>query len=289
MKLLETLKRDTLKEVARPFLPADDKVPNSKPVLIRRSIEKMEPNYKERLSEFSEDTLKLMLKDLDEDIPDSKDEQVDKLDAVACEFGLENFFSSFPAEKLKEISRSCGLKIKSESKNVILEHLIKLESFRPDKKKKKEKPEVEVVSKKKPKIKKGITAIDLQSHFLKSELVAYLREHDLETNGKKSFLIKCILCHLEDKPQPKKPGVYGKRKRKTKKQKEEEKKKRMAAIAKRKSVNGEKSEKAEKSEKTDKSEKSDKTDKSEKTEEERPAKKRNVEKEDKEKKTKERK
>jgi len=129
--------------------------------------------------------------------------------AEAEAIGQEYFFSTFSTEKLAKFALSCGLDVDSLSQNVLVECLMSLQSYKAPKKKPAPKP-----SKKKPeKIAKGISKIDLNSHYNKEELVEYCKENKLPVTGNKRDLIAKILAHVEGREIPLPKGSKKRRKK----------------------------------------------------------------------------
>jgi len=216
-KLLQSLTRDQLTVLGKIMEWEDNKIPYNKQVLVKRiheEIEKVGP--KEYLGKFKSDELEPLLHTLDLALP-SKSKYVDALVEEANEIGLENWFSSFPVRKLQEFADASGLTVNSTSVEVLIDSILKHENHEPPKKKK---ARAEKPSKKKPAIKKGITKVDLNTHFYREELMEYCKEHGLRTQGnKKDFIIR-ILAHVEGRVQPPVKGAALKR-RKGKKRKAE--------------------------------------------------------------------
>jgi hypothetical protein len=129
--------------------------------------------------------------------------------AEAEAIGQEYFFSTFSTEKLAKFALSCGLDVDSLSQNVLVDCLMSLQSYKAPKRKPAPKP-----SKKKPeKIAKGISKIDLNSHYNKEELVEYCKENKLPVTGNKRDLIAKILAHVEGREIPLPKGTKKRRKK----------------------------------------------------------------------------
>jgi len=207
-KLLQSLTRDQLIDMGRQMEWEDDKIPYNKQVLVKRLHEELEKvGPKDFLGKFKSDDLEPWLKTLDIPLP-SKSKYVDAIIDEANEIGLENWFSSFPVKKLQEFADASGLTVNSGSIEVLIDCILKHENHEPPKKKK---AKAEKPSKKKPAIKRGITKVDLNTHFYREELFEYCKEHGLKTQGnKKDFIIR-ILAHVEGRVQPAVKGSKGKR------------------------------------------------------------------------------
>eukprot|EP01123_Difflugia_compressa_P010346 TRINITY_DN3770_c0_g1_i1.p1 TRINITY_DN3770_c0_g1~~TRINITY_DN3770_c0_g1_i1.p1 ORF type:complete len:301 (+),score=49.96 TRINITY_DN3770_c0_g1_i1:164-1066(+) len=215
-KTLDCLTRNKIKDILAPRVQwTDDRVPTSKSVLVKRIHEEIiKKDAREFFSEIKKSDLRILLDELDEEIPSSRDEYVDALLDTIERFGLQNLFSSFNEKKLKLMIEECGLVVSSTSKDIMIDCLLNQEDWKPSKKKVKP----EKVSKKKPKIKNGITKADLQSHYYRDELYDYCREHDLNTTGNKKDFINRILAYVEGREQPKvnKKGAMLKKRKKRK-------------------------------------------------------------------------
>jgi len=156
---------------------------------------------------------KEIIKNLDIEMPDETREYTKAILREAEEIGQEHFFSSFSIENLAKFATSCGLDVDSLSQNVLVDCLMNLQSYKAPKKKPTPKP-----SKKKPeKIAKGITKIDLNSHFSKDELLDFIKANELPTTGNKRDLIARILAHVEGREIP---TTRGKKRRKKKSENE---------------------------------------------------------------------
>jgi len=79
---------------------------------------------------------------------------------------------------------------------------------------KKPKKKVEKASKHKPEIKKGITKVDLNSHYYSKELHDYCKDHKLSIQGSKKDFVARILAHVEGRDQPPIKGKKGKKRKK---------------------------------------------------------------------------
>jgi len=204
-----------LRDMATKIEWENDKIPMSKPILVKRIHEEMEKiGAKKFLDEIKNDVMEEIFKVLEIDKPSSKSKYVDALLEEADIMGVENILSSFSIPKLKEIAEECGLTVESGSKSVLIECIVAQENHKAPKKKAL-KPEK--ASKKKPDIKKGITKTDLNTHYYRQELQDYCKDNDLNTTGSKRDFISRILAHVEGREQPlvrKKPGSKRVKKRK---------------------------------------------------------------------------
>jgi len=213
-KILEALLRDQLKVLAEKLEWEDDKVPNNKPVLVKRIHEEMEKvGPKEFLEKFKPDQLEPLIETLDITPTPTAKKYVDSIISEADNRGVQNLFASFTPKKLQEFADACGLTVHSTSMDTLIKCLLNQENHEPAKKKK---TKTEKPSKKKPAIKKGITRVDLQSHFYRDELAEYCKDNGLRVQGNKKDFINRILAHVEGREQPPVKGTKGKRGRKRK-------------------------------------------------------------------------
>jgi hypothetical protein len=132
--------------------------------------------------------------------------------AEADAFGVENCLSAFSVDLLIQFAEGSGLRVYGHSREKILEALENVTSM--EKPKKRAAPKKEKPSEVKPKIKKGISTVDLNSWYYGTELADYCKEQKLPHTGAKKDLIKRILDHLDGKAPPEKK--VGKRGRKPK-------------------------------------------------------------------------
>jgi len=196
---------------------------------IKRVLEKKIKDYTDDvgqevfLNSVSPAVKKEIIVSLEVEVPDDIKEYTKAILMEAESIGQDNFFSSFSTEKLAKFATSCRLDVDSLSQNVLVDCIMNLQSYKAPKKKPTPKP-----SKKKPeKISKGITKIDLSSHFSKDELVEYCKTNKLSTAGNKRDLIAKIDAHLEGReiPLPKGTKKRGRKKKsETEKKSENEKK-----------------------------------------------------------------
>jgi len=175
-------------------------------------MEKVGP--KAFLEKFKPETLEPLFDTLDLTTPSSKSKYVDAILSEADSNGVLNLFASFTPKKLLEFAEACGLKVHSTSMETLLDSLLYQEDHEPAKKKK---AKTEKPSKKKPAIKKGITKVDLNSHYYRDELAEYCKDNGLRVQGNKKDFINRILAHVEGRAQP--PIKGGAKKRGAKKRK----------------------------------------------------------------------
>jgi len=114
--------------------------------------------------------------------------------------GVEHVLSSLTPDKLFEFATACGLKVESHSVDVLIDHILFLEDYKPKKDKKKD----DEPSKKKPAMDKNISKVDLNAHYLRTDLVKYLDDHDLLNVGNKTTLASRVYAHLQGEEVPKK-------------------------------------------------------------------------------------
>jgi len=127
-------------------------------------------------------------------------------------FGLENCFSTFDVDTLLSFAEGAGLKTDTRNTDALIDCLMEMKDFKPEKKTKKEKKPEPEKSKKKPEIKKGITEVDLQSWFNLEELTQYCQDQKIPHVGKKIIVIKRILKFLAGEDVSIKPKAPKKRK-----------------------------------------------------------------------------
>jgi hypothetical protein len=138
-------------------------------------IDDLEDYSKEELKEFS------------------KDDFVEGIMQNIYTFGLQNLFSAFTITELKLFCVDCQLTVRSSSKEVLLDCLIEQKDFRKAKKKSVQKTKLT----EKPKIKKGVKAIDLKSWFLRSELEDWCRKKGIKVGGSKKDIVERIILYLD--------------------------------------------------------------------------------------------
>jgi len=166
----------------------------------------------------SEPCLESIVEDLDLEVTGKdKDKAVKAIMAEAEIIGVENCLSAFDFDKLKDFAENSGLKVYGRSREKLMGALMDRKNMeKPDKK---PAPKAPKVSKDKPKIAKGITAVDLNSWYYAKELVEWLEGKSLPSKGVKKELVKRILDHLagKDVTKPKEKKEKKKAATKTKK------------------------------------------------------------------------
>jgi len=192
-----------------------------------------------------------------------------KIEAIIAESdscGLEHCLSAFPIMTLHKFCDAAKLDVETQSLNTLIDSLMRLEDYAPPKKDKKKEPKP---SKKKPEIKKGITKVDLQNWYNRTELAQYCEDQEIQKTGNKKDLIQRVIDYHDGKKVPKLRERASK-KRKAEESSEEKKPKKKAK--KEKSSKSEKdasessSESSGKKKSKEKGEKKDKTESSEKGE-----------------------
>jgi len=255
--LLKSLLVKTLKELGEKIDWGEKKPPSQKVTLAKKVYEAMETKPKKFLEDQSHALLKQIYKDLDITPPENKKDYADKLLDEAYGMGVEHVLSSLTSDKLYEYAAACGLKVESHSVDVLIDHILRLEDYKALKKDKKKDDEP---SKKKPAMDKNISKVDLNAHYLRTDLVKYLDDNDLLNVGNKTTLASRVYAHLQGEEVPKKKEKRargGRKKKESKSDDESEKTEKKKTPEKRKSE--EKSEKKDKKgEKSEESEKSDK-------------------------------
>jgi len=138
-KTLELIKRDVLKEMSEK-IDWEDKIPHNKRVLAKRIKEEMEEKGAEKfLGSVKPEYLEKAFSkyNLDIDKPDNEDEYTTAILNEAEAIGLENCFSSFSADRLRSFAKTCGLKVESNSQNVLMNSIMTLQNHKAPKKPKK--------------------------------------------------------------------------------------------------------------------------------------------------------
>jgi hypothetical protein len=168
----------------------------TKAVIGKRIFEEMENiGHKTYLEKVDSKILDEILKKvMDVKVPSSSEEKINAFLSEVEIIGLDNFFSKYPTEKLKEFADLCGLVVNSDSREVFIQSLLNQSNYKPKKQKRKEQP-----SKNKPDIKKGVSVIDLVAHYNRDELAEFLKSEGFPTTGKKRDLAVRIVAHFEGK------------------------------------------------------------------------------------------
>uniref|UniRef100_A0A6B2L9P3 SAP domain-containing protein n=1 Tax=Arcella intermedia TaxID=1963864 RepID=A0A6B2L9P3_9EUKA len=161
---------------------------------------------------------------------------VDAWHAFVDRTGLITFFASLPDSKLRKFAEKCRLTLKTQSREKMIDAILKQEDYDP----KKPKPKVEKPSKHKPKIKDGISRTDLHYHYTRQELVDYCKEEGIPRDGLKREVVNRILQHLQ--------GVDVSKKKKKRKSSTPSKKKKSASSPRKKDKDSESESKSERKE-----------------------------------------
>jgi len=159
---------------------------------IYETMEEMTP--RKFLESCDSAVLKEILKELQIEVRNSsRKDYTDEILRVADTYGLENCFSSFTSQKLKEFIKACGLKVDTDSMDILLQCLMEQESiklsFKSD----------ETPSEAKPPLDKEIRTVDLHYHYFREDLSQWCDQHELSASGSKTELIRRIRRYLEGK------------------------------------------------------------------------------------------
>jgi len=261
--LQKLLKVKTLKLIASDFDWGEHKPPTQKGTIANKIYDEMESNPKKFLEKQKSSTLLQILKDLVIEPPDNKKDYANMIfEEVEC-VGLQNLFSSFNTEKLKEFADDLKLRVESSSQNQLIESIISLEDYKaPKTSKSGNQP-----SEKKPPIDKNISKVDLGHHYYRDDLIEYCKDNGLPHAGTKKELVDRIYASVTGKD--KKDKKRGRKKSdKEKSEKSDEEKSDKEKSDKEKSNKNDKDKKKEDKEKEEKKgEKDKKTEKSEKEKE----------------------
>jgi hypothetical protein len=172
------------------------------------------PDLADKFQQLNKSTLRKMCEivdDIDEDDKYGKNELInDGIIVNINTMGLENFLDAFDIETIKRFCTACNLEVITNNKEHAISALIDQSHFREKKVKRK----VQKPSKKKPAIKSGVKAVDLQHHFNKTELVEYCKKKNLYVSGNKRQVIQRILSFLAgDTESTVRPADGGRRKK----------------------------------------------------------------------------
>jgi len=202
--LKKLLKVKTLRLIAADFEWSDPKdknkkAPTQKGTIANKIYDEMESNPKKFLEKQKSSTLYQILEDLDIEPPENKKDYANLIfEEVDC-VGLQNLFSSFSVEKLKEFADDLQIRVDSSSKNVLIDAIVSLEDYKaPVKSTKTSKP-----SEKKPPIDKTISKVDLDKYYFREDLIEYCRDKGLNHSGNKKELINRIYTSFHEKKSKK--------------------------------------------------------------------------------------
>jgi len=161
----------------------------------------------------------------------AKKELVPQVLGSVLELGAEDLFALLDTPLLRAACKEGGLDVTDEHTKAQL--VTALATGTVEKAEKKEKKAPEKPSEKKPEIAKGISAVDLHTHYYVTDIHKYCVDHGLKTSGNKKDMIKRILASFEGdktvekgykkekKPKRKQPEAGKKEKPATKKAKKE--------------------------------------------------------------------
>lgn len=201
--LLRIINQKELKALAKNCNWGDEKISSSRAALAKKIYETMEEMTPRKFLESCDSAvLKEILKVLQIEVPSSRKDYTDEILRAADTYGLENCFSSFTSQKLKEFIKACGLKVDTDSMDILLQCLMEQESiklsFKSD----------ETPSEAKPPLDKEIRTVDLHYHYFREDLSQWCDQHDMSASGSKTELIRRIRRffdgNLELKDQKKK-------------------------------------------------------------------------------------
>jgi len=133
-------------------------------------------------------------------------------------FGLEHRFSLFSSSELLEFAQDLEITVESTSKDILIECIISQQNYEPEEK---SIEEVEA-SKDKPEIKAGVSTVDLQTWYNRTELSEWLRNKQCKVSGNKKDLINRITLYLDDVRDWRTMAGVDKPKPKRKRKKDEE-------------------------------------------------------------------
>eukprot|EP01087_Luapelamoeba_hula_P009596 TRINITY_DN2493_c0_g1_i1.p1 TRINITY_DN2493_c0_g1~~TRINITY_DN2493_c0_g1_i1.p1 ORF type:complete len:396 (+),score=116.24 TRINITY_DN2493_c0_g1_i1:109-1296(+) len=194
-----------LEEKQTPIVGKDGKEKPVKPVksgniLRKRLTESMlERGVQAYLEEAEQEVLELIAERIDVDTKQSKAALIDEIIGDIEEAGSLLYLESFSEDILRDLAFEMKL-LKSATaaprKAVIIESILNNKEV-PKKEKPKKKKEEVTVSKKKPKLVKGVQYQDVFQHYYLDELVAFAKEHKIKAHGAKKDLIHRIIAWLE--------------------------------------------------------------------------------------------
>jgi hypothetical protein len=207
--LMESLSKETLTKLAAHWkveYPGYGENPKpSKRLMAKRLVVAMQENGPKDFLTHCDAYLPQIIGDLELEGVSAKDKEkaAKALLAEADLLGVEHCLSAFAFDKLHEFAVNSGLKVYGSSREKLLESLVERKNM--DKPVKKTKAKVAKVSKEKPKIAKGISAVDLNSWYYAKELSDFLEKKSLPSKGTKKELVKRIMDHLAGKDVSAKP------------------------------------------------------------------------------------
>jgi len=192
--LLRIISQKELKALAKNCYRGDEKISSSRAALAKKIYETMEEITPRKFLESCDSAvLKEILKELQIEVPSSRKDYTDEILRVADTYGLENCFSSFTSQKLKEFIKACGLKVDTDSMDILLQCLMEQESiklsFKSD----------ETPSETRPPLDKDIRTVDLHYHYFREDLSQWCDQNDMSGSGSKTELIRRIRRFFEEK------------------------------------------------------------------------------------------
>lgn len=193
--LLRIISQKELKALAKNCYWGDEKISSSRAALAKKIYETMEEITPRKFLESCDSAvLKEILKELQIEVRNSsRKDYTDEILRVADTYGLENCFSSFTSQKLKEFIKACGLKVDTDSMDILLQCLMEQESiklsFKSD----------ETPSETKPAMDKDIRTVDLHYHYFREDLSQWCDQNELSGSGSKTELIRRIRRFFEGK------------------------------------------------------------------------------------------
>jgi hypothetical protein len=197
--LLRIISPKELKALAKNCNWNGEKISSSRAALAKKIYETMEEMTPRKFLESCDSAvLKEIIKEsLQLEVPSSRKDYTDEILRVADTYGLENCFSSFTSQKLKEFIKACGLKVDTDSMDVLLQCLMEQESiklaFKSDE------PHSEI----KPPLDKDIKTVDLHYHFFREDLSQWCDQNELSGSGSKTELIRRIRRFFDGKSEEK--------------------------------------------------------------------------------------
>jgi len=186
----------------------------SAPVLRKRLHEEiLEEGLNNFLRNFDKKTLLLFLEALELTGTGTEEHLRKVIENEARAIGIRNYVSKCESLYLRDCIKAFGKKaVGGATRKSLIDAFI----YQGDATEVAPQKEEEYISTKKPKIKKGVTGASLFQWYTVSELIDYVRDHNITpVHGKKKEIIERILDYLEGKEQ----------KKEEKEQKKEEKEK----------------------------------------------------------------
>jgi len=196
--IVKQMKLTSLKAIAEGVEIEDlKKQPYTRATLTHYLPEYITDNLDSYFAEAKSSVIHEFLQVLDADpVSKNHEELVQQVIELINWTGVHAFLTRFDVSFLKEIMEDLDLDCGSDNKANIVMAIVNGTDAEPGKAVRKQ----VAPSKKKPKMKAGITKEDLQQYYYKDEMVAYCEEKGLIKSGKKSEIIKRIVAfHNGDK------------------------------------------------------------------------------------------